>query len=367
MDQIQENITQQIKILNYWHAIEFFVPFDLQEILDRKPYPIFRKQLIRQKDAAIPWLNQTAFQLAGGKPKKLYRYTIYLLPFDKNELTGLCNKLFPLGRNELEQIEFEERLDDEGKTCFARLGLNPYGESETDRFSISTLPWAIGKLQKNNLEELSLDNYQRDCEKLKTIIDLIEPHLIKTDCIIGDKKIPVKPLTASALLAIADILHKWANYEPRDELVAVVEMQALSEKERHNLLANQATQPSSETIEIPESKSQQPSPPLIKSAEKESTDKTSAKSKSVDEIPKDQEIDILNSFYIQDLEKVINYLSNHHVHPTLAAFLLGVEKTKKLNLYEKDNHAYILDKLSPQNTTSGRWPNENNYMMGLMQ
>jgi hypothetical protein len=73
------------------------------------------------------------------------------LPFDKSEITRISKKKFPLDEDSAQQIEFEEKLEDAGSTCFARLSLNHEGHPDFNKISLSTLPWAIRHLNASNI------------------------------------------------------------------------------------------------------------------------------------------------------------------------------------------------------------------------
>ena len=67
-----------IKILNYWHKVEFFVPYDMDEILRRDNARYRLRQLQLEKgNSVLPWCSTTALRLAGGSIDNHYRYNVY--------------------------------------------------------------------------------------------------------------------------------------------------------------------------------------------------------------------------------------------------------------------------------------------------
>ncbi len=78
--------------------------------------------------------------------------------------------------------------------------------------------------------------------------------------------------------------------------------------------------------------------------------------------------DILNSFYIEDLERVINDCANNaDFHPAVKEYITGIPEEKKCDIYDEKNHAAIIQKLGPTYLNHGRWPSQDTHNMSLMQ
>ncbi|MEI8631588.1 hypothetical protein P4S72_04665 [Vibrio sp. PP-XX7] len=97
-------------------------------------------------DQVLPWLNRRAFDLCGLDPEKKTQYTLYLGLFDKAVVSKIADQCQLDTESHLSPEEIEQRLDQEGKTCFAKLNLDDQGVADFESFSISTLPWALGYL-----------------------------------------------------------------------------------------------------------------------------------------------------------------------------------------------------------------------------
>lgn len=108
------------KILEFWHAVEFFQCYDLKEKIDSGAisYTLYSHQL---KDVNLPWLNPYAFKVAKGDPGKRYDYHIYFLLFDRSELVNAAKKMLGGPKKPSEEVEWEEKLDALGSTCFAKI------------------------------------------------------------------------------------------------------------------------------------------------------------------------------------------------------------------------------------------------------
>lgn len=307
-------------ILKYWHKIEFFTPFDLDEVCRRPTarYRLTGANLAKHENQVLPWFSPSALSNAGATPEKLYRYNLYLLPFDKSELTRQSDCLFPSKQNAVKQAEFEERLADEGLTCFAKLEVGVEGHPDYTRMSISTLPWAMNKMSHGSCEALTMDQYRQEQISLKTALsNLAQVHGV---------------LTGVALLELLEILKTWAGFSPTYPDILVLEL-----------------------IEV--------KPKKVKESPE-----------TVDEIADDEELieddetdlPILNSFFIEELERVMND-GGESLPETIAQYLMGMPEAQRIDLYAAKNVEFIFDKLSPAYLNYGRWPSDSRRCMSLMQ
>lgn len=340
-----------IDILKFWHMVEFFVPFDLDEIVSKSnaKYVITENQLTEYGNNQLPWLSTVALIKAGGKSSHNYRYNLYLLPFDKSELSNISKQVFSLDENIINHIEFEEKFDDEGLTCFAKLAVDNTGKPNLDKISLSTLPWALGKLQQLDYAALNSKHYNQELKKLSAALNLLSSHLSNTHSkVIADFVAP-GVLTASSLLILIQTLKKWAGFSPDYPISIVFEIQETKLKIEKPLLEKPPDEQTAvKTLENSTNI-------IIKKDSKESSQESET-----------NQLDILNSFFIEDLEKVVNDISNKH-HTSIDAYLSGVHKENKIDLYLKKNSFSIIQKLQPQNMNHGRWPAEDSNFMSLMQ
>jgi hypothetical protein len=78
-----ELVKKSIEVLKFWHIVEFFVPFDLDEI-SSKPnasYTITEDQLNKYGNFMLPWLSKEALAETGSDILLKYKYNIYLSTF----------------------------------------------------------------------------------------------------------------------------------------------------------------------------------------------------------------------------------------------------------------------------------------------
>ncbi|MFN3234909.1 MAG: DEAD/DEAH box helicase [Gammaproteobacteria bacterium] len=323
--------SQLTNVLKYWHKIEFFSPYDLDNALSASPYKfgITHEELHDENCTQfIPWLSQKALEDRIGKTDQKYQYAIYFLPFEKNELTRLCQKLFGEENNPIRQMDYEERLDDEGLSCFAKLVLSPEGTFNLNNLSISTLPWALGKLKKNALDELSAHQYRLEEEAIlfNEILKVFLRLQASTDRNDGEVQ-----LTPKAILELTAVFQSWANFDPKHPQAIMVAM-------------------------------------WESSASTKKTEEKNNEFVSEDNAEEDDEnnIPILNSFYIEDLEKIIIALDKSPCD-ILKQYVTGDDIGEKIDLREEKNETLIKEALTPKKMSEGRWPQPSHFSMSLMQ
>ncbi|MBA2657223.1 MAG: hypothetical protein H0U70_09640 [Tatlockia sp.] len=318
-----------MQVLRYWHQLEFFIPFNLDDVLSRgdSPLDIGLQNLQGEKaNKMLPWLSKT---------QDLFHYQLYLLPFDKKELTALSTRHFPLEFELQNEIELEEKLDDEGLTCFARLFIDKKGCPQLGELSISTLPWAMGMLQSGEYGQLSEVFFERDMILLKSALKILESQYENSK---SDSQ-PEGQFDAIMLINLLKILCQWARYSP--DYPFVLKIKLIPVKNEINL-------PS-------------PKPPPNSLLDKLEVDSSSQEEPGVTD---DEPLDILNSFFIRDLEKTLNHLKNSD-HPVLESYINGSPEKKDVQIAEYQ--PLLLKQLEPAQTNLGRWPAPASNLMSLMQ
>ncbi|WP_058534618.1 DEAD/DEAH box helicase [Legionella saoudiensis] len=310
-----------LDVLRFWHQIEFFTPFDLDNAVSQKGEVrdiAFQSLFTENANALLPWL--------GGEKELLFHYQVFLLPFDKKELTRLSTRFFPIEFQKQHNIELEETLDDEGLTCFARLFVDKTGTPRWQSLSVSTLPWAMGMVQSNDFEKLSEVNFAKDMELLKSAINLLE------------EKTELNQLDAHTLLNLLKILTQWARFSP--DYPFVIKIKFIPVKEPQEISA------------------------AIKALPSQSLSVEDIPGEEDEHIDENEPLNILNSFFIRDLEKSINYLA-YNTHNILEAYVNGCADKK--DVLAPLNHSMVLKQLAPQQNNLGRWPAPPKHGMSLMQ
>lgn len=141
------NLKQQ-QILRYWHTLEYLAPFNLEQQTDqaeanRQTYFQFDSEI---SNSNLPWLDlQTKLRL-GLNQNKVYKYQIYYGIFDAQ-----------LGNNELLRLFNKTDIRDDRNdflSCFGRFSLDNNGVPIPDSLSLSSLPWALGHLQSDEVGKI---------------------------------------------------------------------------------------------------------------------------------------------------------------------------------------------------------------------
>ncbi len=297
-------------VLDYWHCVEFFNQYDLDDQIKSARDGKHREYFI----SAVQ-LNQQEWDKDDGKARNLY-----LLPFDVSQITELAIKHSALA-SALARLRDDE-FAPEGLTCYAKLRLSAEGVPDFKGVSLSTLPWAGGMLAQGQLDLLHATSFEESVANVKEKIE--SAWSCRTD----------EKCTPEFLRILAELLVDWAGFRPRGEDIAWVDVP----KEQSKF----ATKPAS------------PAPTV----EAENQDDIPA---PADELP------ILNSFYYHDLKLAAASLRqlDGPVHPLHAYLSAG--GIDKLDLETPAGEQAIHAALDPLHTGAGRWPTEPDLLQSLMQ
>lgn len=324
-----------IDILDYWHKIEFFIPFGLDKQLG--DLDNWQSRSLAAADlsgqAGKAWL-----EFRPKKGKIIKGFHLYLGIFDQSAITDICKHHLPASEDDAFGLyEEEERTALQGRTCFAKLPLTAEGVPLFDALSISTAPWALGRLQAYGASGLSHDVFEAAKEELK---QLIKNFQTKRGERIG------LPLGPDEVLRLCEMLHRWACFEPTGESAAAVLQAKAGPAPAHRPERSQdGATPESEPD------------PVTSEAEPETEE----------EDEPDTELDILNSFYIQDLERAMASLRKGEIPETLRQYLTPLKNQSRVDLYSEAGRSELLARLHPQHLNAGHWLADTNHAMSLMQ
>ncbi|MDC8758109.1 DEAD/DEAH box helicase [Janthinobacterium fluminis] len=313
-----------LAILEYWHKIEFFIPFDLAQVSDT-PDEWKLRWLTRGDLATLPSTFLT--QLRVPPELRISGFKLFLGVFDKAEIARAGNAV----ASPSEQLEEAEKGALQGRSCFARITLNAAGEPNFDPVSVSTVPWALGR----GLNALGLDAFDDAQQDLKD--RLRNFHAARRPAVAADAdSAPTAPLDGAEILALFELFTAWADFTPAHaQPVALLEIG---------------------TEKIPAQKERAAdAPPAQENGE---LDFTAAPEASVD---------ILNSFYIEDLERAICAVRGGAVPATLAAYLTPLAPARRTDLYTDAGRQCIIDMLHPARGNRGHWLEDAGRSMSLMQ
>ncbi|MGJ8628664.1 MAG: DEAD/DEAH box helicase [Sulfitobacter sp.] len=316
-----------LDILSFWHKVEFFIPFDLD---NRAVEQTNQKKLWRA-------YGQTSELKCDDVPKgfEVSRYKLYLGAFDKSVIKDVLPNEGASTENE--SFEDRERSNLEGLTCMASIGLAPDASPVFDDFEISTLPWAIGQSRAKGLGALSSDAFQDARARLKR--DLHNFAVNRRTFEGGDErdaKPRLTPLAPNEIESLIDLLATWSGFRPA--------------KTQHAAL-----------LEVTFRKKQ---PPKTTSAGENKSSEDDADDE-VEEEP--AEIGILNSFFIDDIERAILSVRAGQTPHALRQYLTPLPVENRIDLYSDVGREQIIAALNPARHNAGRWFANPDHAMSLMQ
>lgn len=334
------------KVLGFWHKVEFFIPFDLQgQVLDdaapdRPVIELSRADLAELGGTLLA--HARSVKLEPGKA--ILGYDLFLNCFDKGEVADLSRELAgDPSADSIAAIDQQERSDIEGRTCFARLSLDAQGHATFEEISVSTVPWAIGRVRASSLG--ALDSMAFDEAKALLQQELRgfrrEASGEDADGSVDD----AVPMTCARVLSLLSLLEKWAGYAPRETTLAAAVLRVrigVERKDRNR--GDEVEQPASTGEEEPDGG--------VGNADV-----------GDDEI----RIDILNSFYLGDLEGAAASLAEGTAGPALRAYLASGGEEGRIDVFSGEGRAHLRDRLAPGRLPAGRWPAEPAHAMSLMQ
>lgn len=332
-----------LKILKSWHVIEFFQPYSIptKENFEEEMLSITINELHSKNNSVLPWLDINCRHQLNINSKKI-RYTLYLGLFDKSLLSYISDQKLGVEGDENGRIETEQRLDSEGMTCFAKLSLDEYGVPDFEGMSVSTLPWALGHLITGTERDLTLQNYDSRCAMLKEQLGRIQQKL---------RPHPEEPLKntlcSDALDAILTSLSNWAQFWPARDFTHQSQSQFAFAVDWKEFKEKQIKLDDKTKV-------------LVDDSEIEEDDNDDVVTDDGRVMP------ILNSFYINDIEKAIRSISSGTCNRALTNYL-SINFEKHSDLHCQDGLKLIIERLAPKYTSAGRWPSEPAHNMSLMQ
>src|SRR5436305_14675957 len=100
-------------ILGFWHKIEFFIPFDLdQRIAEEDEHKV---RFLHRRDLSDG--SAELWHAAVEEDEEIRKFVLYLGVFDKSEITRVCDRVLESATAADDDGEFE-RTESEGWTCF---------------------------------------------------------------------------------------------------------------------------------------------------------------------------------------------------------------------------------------------------------
>ncbi len=315
--------------LDFWHKLESFIPFDLD----------YRARSKDEKKKKFWRSYQKTSQLCFDTPPEgmeVSSYKLFLGVFDKSEIKGLVEERKP--RTESEELDEEQRADLQGLTCMASLGLSCDAAPNFEDFEISTVPWVIGQSRRKGINTLSSDAFQVARSQLAKGLQNFSAKRPQRLKLVDGEEVPDPSLAPCEVDQLIDLLSKWSGFRPSQDHPAALLEVVFKKKKNRSDPAN--------------------------SAEAEEAEGRANQQEEDEVLP---EIGILNSFYIEDIERAMKVVRGGNPPRTLRQYLTPLAESERIDLYSDEGKERIIEALSPQRMNMGRWLGNPDHAMSLMQ
>ena len=300
-----------VNTLKYWHKLEHFYPYILEEQRDKKITTYNVKESSDYPEYNNPNISDDMV---------VRYYEVYLGIFKVDSaLKVLAEKINA-------QKEFRDESDE--ISCFCKIRLDAQGGFDEEQFKLSSFPWAVHRVKDNAIDlerwDDDFQDYQRtfflrffNCHKVLTY-EIFEDILwdikgsinwdiefetcwMRVDRVLGEKTSDLKGQNEGEVEEQADI-------ESRME----ADLEIAQENERVDV--------------------------LIKAN------------------------DLLNSFFVRDLERVLEHVNNNDYSRALESY---VEHQRVGEINVEENREELLKIFNPQYLPQGKWPS--GYGLRAMQ
>ncbi|MGF1485739.1 MAG: AAA domain-containing protein [Prochloraceae cyanobacterium] len=294
-------------VVKFWYILEQLTPFDFTRKLKDLKYCASISP--KTEDRKLPWLNTNILR-EEFKLKKYdkngnsiqYKYRIYLGIFNLSEVFKFVKSL-PLS---IAEYFSDLSSNEKNLSCFFSFEINENGFLIEESFSCSALPWALNQIKKTltNSEELNLngwtDEYNKYKENLEEIYFFTAKKLRESQ-----QQITVKTLE----ILFNNFLEVECQWIP-----------SLSNVFYYNIIS------------------------IKKTSNEINTD------------------NILNSFYLGQLENIIQAIKTNDISQPLEQYL----SNKSERIFVEDRN-FLQEILDPKFLQQGRWPSPPHYNLSLMQ
>jgi energy-coupling factor transporter ATP-binding protein EcfA2 len=368
-----------LKVLSFWLQTEFFNTLDLKSLLPGADDGVlqFTTEELLSDPSCLPWFNRERIRAAGDKyyPNQQFAYTLYLGIFNRSEFFEQSQDYFNNEPNIEVSEDWQQRRQDDGITCCAKMKLNAEAVLQLDSLEMSTAPWALGKLLEGKVDQLNKDDFDADVDKFKDRLQQINALAsnIKIENNISSA------YTTYELFELLKLLSSWAGFVPTQTRFAVIIQ--LNRQHNDSSIPLELMLPENVTSSFKQLPSLVKNTPVVineainvikvetegqKTIVPASKNEPALNMSSLEEQTND--IPILNSFFVNDIALAINALKNETLLPQSPLTHFLFEKVShNEDLLTHEGERLIASKLLIKNTPLGRWPDSEHHTMSLMQ
>jgi hypothetical protein len=340
--------------LQLWRDVEMFQAFDLDEVLvveDNSWHVSLREPLYPQ----VPWIDPDMWGL---NPEYTYGFDLFIGIFEKQISHSVVRELYG-------QADFSEEFDDarepEGTTCVARLGVSSRGEPLIEDCRISTHPWALTAIRRN--QELSLDAF--DAYGRDLLMRICSCRVAQSgEAREGGDGDDFEPLSWDAVRAInvearRDLKLEWRDFEDRVVIVAHrlgkkrPVPTTIQQLESRGVTAAAATKVHVD-VQPPESAHLTHEAAML-----------DARAVSVAGPRIRRRCEILNSFFLRDLQRVAQNISKLNKNSALSRYLSAAPLGHRTDVVKPSPELWA--NVAPKSLPLGRWLHDPTHFNALMQ
>lgn len=333
---------QALRILDYWHKVEFFESTDIKDLEDNAEGVIQLNMDELHIGTSLPWIEPKQIRRAGlnYSPETKYRFELFFGIFDRDEIFQHAKPYL-----DSSNVIDDEVLGNEGRTCSIKCKIDHNGILDSESFEFSTVTWALGKLARGGLDQLNFDAYENDTIKLKQRFKEI---LAVADNIKKQHNQPIV-LTSSEIIAFLKAMAQWTDFTPNIPTPALFIKLCEANKSDTSTPFNPAALLDLST--------------LTEQALLNPPDHSPALSAF-----STNEISILNSFYLRDIERVIDDIKKNKFdeNSPLGRYLTGSHE-RKADLLLPEGRPLLIENLRLSKLPAGRWLSDSQHNMSLMQ
>lgn len=335
-------ITKQQNIIRFWHALEHLVPFDLRRTLNEAKCVC---RVENAEDAELPWRNPEVLEGCGLGPGGTYRYKVYLGVFGVEEALFTLRGLFKGTNADFEDVATES-------TCFAAFKVDNRGRALAGSLELSTLPWTIGYLAGGGLDKKLGE--PRWADKFRLYGSFIW-RLFAEEIELLEKS--HSEMSASVMDGLLSSMLRDARWHPTDlrPFAFCTIEEEWSERAKNtrgiasgNNKLEEATKPND----------------TVGDDFKDDAGDESGVAGPPDQTLEDGEVGVLNSFFIEDLERVFRALEDGDAGGALLSYLGGKTPAERTDLLD---YTRLEKWVGPGLMPPGRWPSEDIQFQSLMQ
>lgn len=353
--------TQAKRILSFWHKVEFFVSPDLKELEEGSSSAIkYSHEELATLPACLPWWNQAQLRRASTshEPTKPYMFKLYLGIFPRSEIFRIAREYYP------ESVEGSmERNADEGQSCSMTVMVDEYGYIDAESFEFSTAPWALGEVMQKRLDAVTMQAFETATRQFQDRLTAIVTVADNVKRAYGLSPM----LTAFELIEMLKTISSWTPFTARSSSAPALYVQPF-EIWGDRAKAWEKVQRPPWTHEMLDGLTEAlPAAFESEIASRQAPPETS-KADQGSEVDRADEIAILNSFFIRDLERVSGTLDSDKLAPgsPLERYLSG-KAQRHPDLLLPEGRSLLMTRLMPERMPAGRWPGEDDRSMSLMQ